>query len=117
MRRFDLAGDYEADCHVAERFRVGAIYHCKRNRDGGAVLTPVARFFCWRPHFTEGFHEHWRVDCYVRDHKLAPSPDRAGRDLVVALLREEICTEPIWVSSHTASEVKGEAFGDVFDLD
>jgi len=89
----------------------------ERNAEGGALLTPVARFFAWRPEYVEGFHEHWQVDCYVRVHELAPEPIILGRSLVGALLREGLCQEPIWLSVHRAEELHGEAFGEVFDLD
>jgi hypothetical protein len=117
MERFAVDSSYEAWCQVGEGFRAGELHHVSRNREGGAVLTPIARFFCTRPEFVEIFHPHWRVDCYVRDHALAPKPEWAGRALVAALQREGICAEPIWVSWHSSSEIAGEALGKVFELE
>ena len=117
MPRFALDRTYEAECQVGETFRAGEIYHVIRNKHGGANSTPIARFFCSRPVFIEGFHAHWRADCYVRQHKLSPSPEWLGKELVAALRREDICTEPIWVSWHSSSELGGEARGEVFELE
>ena len=117
MRRFSLTRDLDADCVTSATAHAGEAYHVVRNAEGGAVMTPVARYFAWRPEFPEGFHEHWRIDCFVRVHELAPEPIILGRALVGALIREVLCDEPIWLSVHRAEELKGEALGEVFDFD
>ena len=33
------------------------------------MMTPIARYFAWKPEFVEGFHGHWRVDCSIRMNK------------------------------------------------
>lgn len=51
----------------------GEVYHIQRNRSGGSVSTPVARYFISTPPSeAEGFHLHRRLDCFVQKHRLAP---------------------------------------------
>ena len=83
----------------------------------GHVVTPIARFFAWRPVHPEGYHPHWRVDCFVRVHELSPEPKMLGKALAKGLLQEAICTEPLWVSWHRSEEIGGTNFGEVFDFD
>jgi len=100
------------------RFQNGEIFHIKRNSQGGTVSTPIARYFTTRPEIgAEGYHPHWRIDCTVRDHGLAPAEDWLARRLVDALLERGAVTEPVWVSWHRAKELGGEARGEVFDFD
>ncbi len=40
-----------------------------------------------------------------------------GEQLVAALIREQLCAEPIWMSAHTSDEIKGKAYGEVFSDD
>jgi hypothetical protein len=97
MRRFDINATFGADCVVSDEARAGEVYHFARNLAGGAILTPIARYFVWQPQFVEGFHRHWRVDVFVRQHPLSP--------------------EPIWMSAHRSEELKGKAYGEVFSDD
>jgi hypothetical protein len=115
VRRFDLSDTWRADCSVSETLRVGEIYHVVQNSAGGTILTPIARFFVWRPTYMEGFNLHWRVDCFVRQHPLSPEPIPLGESLVDALVRECLCDGPIWMSAHTGRELEGKAYGDVFE--
>jgi hypothetical protein len=117
MKRFSVTDIFQADCVVSEAARAGHIYHVARNAAGGALLTPIARYFVWRPEFVDGFHKHWRVDCFVRQHKLSPDPMSLGESLVAALVREQLCAAPIWMSAHASSELKGRAYGEVFSDD
>lgn len=117
MKRFAVDASYEAWYQPDEAFGSGELHHVARNRSGGTNLTPIARFFCTRPEFTEGFNQHWRVDCFVRSHELAPDPQWAGKALAAALKREGYCSEPLWVSWHSSSEIGGEAQGEVFEND
>jgi hypothetical protein len=120
MNRFLLTEDFDADCVVSDRARAGEIYRVQGNRSGGAVLTPVARYFAWRPEFIEGFHAFWRVDCFIREHPLAPQPAESqglGKALVEALFREGLCNEPLWLSVHRSHELNGTEYGEVFDYD
>jgi hypothetical protein len=114
MQRFDLNEEFSADCVVTDKARAGQLYHVARNSAGGATFTPIARYFVWRPKFVEGFNEFWRVDCFVRPHALSPDPMDLGESLVVALVREGLCEEPIWMSAHRSEELEGKAFGNVF---
>lgn len=117
MQRLEINERLEADCVAHDGSRVGEVYYVQRNRAGGATLTPIARYFAWRPEFAENFHPHWRIDCYVRKHRLAPNPESVGRALTQTLLRQGLIDEPVWTSWHTSRELKGEASGEVFDLD
>ena len=117
MRKLEISEQLEADCVERDGSRIGEVYHVQRNYAGGAVLTPIARYFAWRPEFIENFHPHWRIDCFVRKHRLAPKPERLGRALTEALLESGLVQEPIWVSWHMSREVKGIAIGQVYDLD
>jgi hypothetical protein len=117
LKRFDLNADFSANCTIADKSRSGVLYHVRPNVIGsGATLTGVARYFAWQPDFIEGYNRYWRVDCFVRRHSLAPSePLVLGRALVAALIRENLCAEPIWLSSHRSEDEKGEAYGNVFE--
>jgi hypothetical protein len=117
MKRFSLTDSLDADCVLANTARAGEVYHVERNSTGSAALTPVARYFAWRPEFIEGFHAYWRVDCFVRIHALSPDPMKMGEALVAALLRESLCAEPIWLSVHQSEELQGKEYGEVFDYD
>jgi hypothetical protein len=117
MKRFRVTDTFNADCVISEAARAGLIYHVARNSAGGAMLTPIARYFVWKPEFTEGYHKHWRVDCFVYQHRLSPDPMSLGESLVAALIREQLCSEPIWMSAHTSNELKGKAYGQVFSND
>jgi hypothetical protein len=117
MQRFDLDSRFKADCVLSDKSRCGEIYYVAVNSSGGATLTPIAYYFSWRPEFVEGYHGYWRIDCFVRKHKLAPNPMHLGRLLVAALTREGLCAEPIWMSAHESNELGGEAFGEVFSDD
>jgi hypothetical protein len=117
MHRFDVSEKICADCVVTERSRAGELYHVARNSAGGATLTPIARYFVWRPEFVEGFNGHWHVDCFVRQHALSPDPTELGECLVAALVREGLCAEPIWMSVHRSDELTGKAYGEVFSAD
>ena len=117
VTRFDLNPEFSADCTVADKSRSGQIYHVRHNVVGsGATLTGVARYFAWRPDFVEGYNPYWRVDCFVTRHPLAPGdPLALGQALVAALIRENLCAEPIWLSTHRSEEEKGHAYGNVFE--
>ena len=108
MKRFDLNTDFSADCTIAEKSRSGTIYRVQgRNTAGGKMLTPVALYFAWQPDFVEGFNRHWRVDCFVKRHPLTPGePMILGRALIAALKSEDLCEEPIWLSSYGAMTKK-----------
>src|SRR3954451_1275808 len=118
MVRFTLTPALDASsCVAGTEFIAGEVYHVERNAAGGAMFTPVARFFAWRPLHAEGYHPHWRVDCLVRVHDRAPEPKVVGKALAAGLLREGLCNVPLWVSWHRSEELGGTNFGEVFDLD
>ena len=116
-RRLSIAPTFYATCAVTTEFVAGEIFHVDRNPAGGSNRTPVARFFAWRPANVENFNPHWRVDCFVRVHELSPEPKTVATSLANGLLREAICTQPLWVSWHQSEERGGTNFGDVLDLD
>lgn len=117
MKRFDIDENYWADCVVESRIVAGEIYHIARNSSGGSNSTPIARYFAWHPAYSEGFNEHWRIDCFVKRHKLSPKQMSLGKALVAALLKEKLCAEPLWLSVHSSEELEGEAYGEVFEKD
>jgi hypothetical protein len=117
MQRFELGASFEVDCSPIADFVPGEIYHVARNSAGGANLTPITQFFCWKPIFVEGHNPYWRVDCYVRRHALAPNPEWIGKALAEALLARGLCNEPLWVSWHDSAELGGKPYGPVFEDD
>jgi hypothetical protein len=117
MMRFSIAPTLDAGCLISSEFVAGEVYHVERNAGGGANFTPIARFFAWRPVHVENYHPHWRVDCFVRVHELSPETKVVGTALANGLLKEAICTEPLWVSWHLSEEIGGTSFGEVFDFD
>lgn len=115
MKRFQLDDRFTADCVISDKSRVGEIYHIGRNFFGGSTLTPIAYYFAWIPVFNEGFHKHWRIDCFVRQHHLSPDPIKLGESLVGVLVSEGLCEEPMWMSAHASQELGGKAYGDLTD--
>jgi hypothetical protein len=113
--RVALSPEYEWTCEKFSESRSGEVFHIVRNSSGGSVSTPIARFAAFYPKFAEeGFHRHWRLDCYVRRHKLAPKPEWLGERLAESLLERHVVEEPLWVSWHMSEELKGKAYGVVF---
>jgi hypothetical protein len=96
---------------------IGEVYHVARNEHGGAMWTPVVRYFAWRPSPADGYHSHWRLECFVRDDELAPDPEWVGKALTDALVSQQVLSEPLWVSWHRSQELGGEERGEVFDQD
>jgi hypothetical protein len=117
MMRFSIAPTCDAACLIDSEFVSGEVYHVEWNSAGGANFTPIARFFARRRVHPEGFHAHWRVDCFVRVHELSPEPKVIGKELAKGLLQKGICTAPLWVSWHRSDEIGGTNFGEVFDFD
>ena|SRR5690242_21862828 len=94
---------------------MGEVFHIVRNSHGGSNSTPIARFTAFLPKFAdEGFHRHWRLDCYVRRHKLSPEPQWLGERLAESLLERRVVDEPLWVSWHSSDEISGKPYGRVF---
>lgn len=95
----------------------GEVYHIKRNRFGGSISTPVARYFLSTPPLrAEGFHPHQRLDCFVRKHRRVPRGNWLARRLADCLVERGLIQRPVWISWHEAKEVGGEALGEVFDF-
>ena len=118
IEHFDLGDSYKVECQIREGHQAGEIYHLQRNRIGrGATLTPIARFFVWRPDYTEGVNPHWRVDCYAKRHRLSGDPEKLAKALSAALLERGICEAPMWVGWHRSEDLGGQAVGDLFELD
>jgi len=107
----------EAKSFSAGSFFSGEIFHVQRpGVHFGTEYTPVARYFATRPEFVEGFHEHWSLHCFFRIHELSPQPMEAGDLLVKALIKEGICSEPIFLSVYSSQSLGGTPYGDVFDF-
>ena len=118
LRRFPLTGPFEADCKVEAEFLHGEIFHVNANRLGsGSVSTPVARYFVTRPTHVEEVRPHWRLDCYVRRHRLAGNPEAMTRALAQSLVAQGHCPEPMWLGWHRSTELGGDTRGDLWDLD
>jgi hypothetical protein len=115
MKRFKIGDHLEVECTIRTDALSGRLYHVTRNASGGVNLTPVAYFFATRPEFIEGYHAHWRLDCFFQDHKLTPNPLSVGEQLVEALKKENLCSDPLWLSVHQSTELAGKAYGEVFD--
>ena len=117
MRSFSVTATIHADCVAGEDVVAGELYHVERNDAGGALWTPIARYFSWHPAFVEGINRHWRVDCFFRRHALSPAPIPCGEALVAALVREKLCSEPLWLSVHNSEELEGKAYGEVSEAE
>jgi hypothetical protein len=117
MHSFDLDSTYRAEAYETPDTRIGEIYHVLKNKIGtGSVSTPVARFFVWRPLLIE-VNEHWRIDCFVRNHPLADNPEKLAKLLTDKLQELGLCDLPIWTSWHLSSEVGGERRGNLWEDD
>ncbi|MGL4635025.1 MAG: hypothetical protein ACRCWF_03510 [Beijerinckiaceae bacterium] len=118
MRTLALDPTFYIEADEVGVFHSGLIYHILRNSQGGSVSTPIGRYFTSRPALqAEGILPHWRIDCFVIEHKLAPQADWLGKALANALIKSASVTEPLWVSWHSSKELGGEPMGDVFDFD
>jgi hypothetical protein len=118
MQEFDLNKTFRANVKETTEVRIGDIYQVRRNIFGtGSMSTPVARYFAWRPEYTEGVNPHWRIDCFVRDHKLSGEPREMAQLLTAKLQELGLCDLPIWVSWHKSSELDGEKLGDLWEAD
>lgn len=117
MKRFNINNILQADCTVSPTALSGTLYHVQRNASGGALLTPIALYFVTQPVFVEGFNKHWRLDYFGRPHKLAPDSAFAGDALALALMKEGLCSEPLWLSVHRSEELEGRAYGQVFEIE
>lgn len=118
MNDLDLSPDFYVEWSADNDFSSGEIYHIKRNKTGGSMSTPVARFFITSARIpAEGFLPHQRLDCFVSDNALAPKPEQLARDLFEALRSRGLTDEPTWLGWHVAEERGGAPFGEVFDFD
>jgi hypothetical protein len=116
MHQLNIDPSFYITASADGTFHSGRVFHISRNSSGGSTSTPVGYYFVWRPDIgAEGYHLHWRVDCFVRDHQLAPSPRWLGTVLADALLSTASVSEPLWISWHSSKELAGEARGQVFD--
>ncbi|RUT95967.1 hypothetical protein EOD23_31495 [Mesorhizobium sp. USDA-HM6] len=118
MNDLDLSPDFFVEWSADDDFNSGKIYHIKRNKTGGSLSTPVARFFITSARIpAEGFFPHRRLDCFVSDTALAPKPEQLARDLFEVLRSRGLIDEPTWLGWHVAEERGGAPFGEVFDFD
>jgi hypothetical protein len=118
MNELDLSAEYYVQSDEEGRFQHGELYHISRNSSGGSVSTRVGMFHVWRRKLhPEGYFPHFRVDCYVTNHGLAPDPAWIARALLDTLMQQGFVAEPIWLEWHRSNESHGEARGEVFDFD
>ncbi len=114
MKTIAVTKDFEASLPLLDQTLAGEVFHVTRpSAGGGAILTPIARYYCYRLEFIENFNKHWRIDCYLRDHPLAPDHRFLGERLAEALVREGLITEPVWMSAFRSSGECGRAYGEV----
>lgn len=115
MHKFELNDTFRAEGSETSETRIGEIYHVLRNKTGsGSVSTPIAKYFVWRPSYSEGISPHWRVDCFFKKHKLSGDPKAMSKMLVSNLQSSGLCDTPIWISWHYSAEIGGEQVGDLF---
>jgi hypothetical protein len=101
----------------------GQVVHVAYNTGFGEAWTPIAQYYVrrWRPGPLDGVAEdvrqHTRIDCYVREHELAPNPEAIATQLLEALIEAKKVSEPIWLSWHRSRELGGTPRGQLFDLD
>ena len=116
MWDIDLPGVYAASCAVGADHVAGEVYHVRENRIGsGSMSTPVARYFARQAEYSEGFNPHWRLDCYMRKHKLAGNPEKLTRALAQGLIAAGHITEPMWMSWHRSEELAGDKRGALWE--
>ncbi|MEM8837342.1 MAG: hypothetical protein AAGE89_04555 [Pseudomonadota bacterium] len=118
MHKFDLNDIYQAEGRETSDTRIGEIRHVLSfGNEGGARLTPIATYFVWQPGYIECVNPHWRIDCYVRKHKLSDDPKTLAKLLTAKLLETGLCDLPVWTSWHESTELGGEALGDLWEED
>lgn len=107
----------EANCVSSAEFFSGEIFHVRRpGVHFGTEYTPIARYFATRPEFVENFHEHWSLHCFFRIHELSPQPMEAGDLLVKALIKDGVCSEPIFLTVYSSEQLGGRPYGEVYDF-
>lgn len=114
MTQFALNDEFETDSNEISGAIIGELFHVANSTN---VRTPVGLFFAWHPVFVEGFNKHWHVDCYVRRTPLAKSAEAIGAALVAALIEQEMCNRPLFLSVYRTEELAGMKYGDVFEDD
>ena len=117
MTRLKIGESFYLVPNQGERFSGGEVFHEATNAFGGSASTPVARVFLTAPDVgaAEGVEQHMRLDCFVRDHVLAPDPAWLARVVCHQLLRQGWVQEPLWLEwCQTTSPHGGEAIGAVF---
>jgi len=55
---------------------------------------------------------HTRINCFVVPNRIDTDPSRVGEALVDALIRENICAEPIMLMPHAAESPKAMPYGE-----
>lgn len=78
-------------------------------------MTPVARYFVWRPNYVEGFNPHWRIDCFFRKHERSGNPEELARLLAARLQEIGACDLPVWISWHRSDELGGDSLGNLWE--
>ncbi|NGM19838.1 hypothetical protein G3576_07410 [Roseomonas stagni] len=120
MREIVIAEEFVAKPDGAGQFLHGEIHHVTRwpAVGTGAMYTPVAKYFVWPGVAApEVLRPHWRIDCVLREHHLAPAPDWLGRRLADAMMLHGIVREPLAVTWQIATAVGSESRGPIWDGD
>ncbi|WP_027668230.1 hypothetical protein [Rhizobium leguminosarum] len=112
MNDLDLSSDFYVSWSADDDFSSGEIYHIKRNKSGGSLSTPVARFFITSARIpAEGLFPHQRLDCFVSNTGLVLKPEQLARDLFESMKSRGLIDEPTWLGWHVAEERGGAPFG------
>lgn len=112
--RFQVLDGIDAILDETPETRIGDLWEVHRTPDG-VVLTPIATFFTWKPKYTEGFKDHWRIDCFAKTNQQSPTTEQLAVALKSKLVEKGLCDLPLWVSWHASTELGGEAYGELFE--
>jgi hypothetical protein len=118
LEQIELDGDHVLQPAGEDgTYAIGEAFHVERNDRGGSLWTPVAAYFVWRQQPRDGYHRHWRIDCFVEDNPRSPDPEYLAKRILAALVDRGVVSEPVWLSWHRSKEAGGTSFGEVFDFD
>jgi hypothetical protein len=118
LEQIELDGDYVLRPAGEDgTYAIGEAFHVERNDHGGSLWTPVASYFVWRKQPRDGYHRHWRIDCFVKDNPRSPEPEYLAKRILMALVDRGVVSEPVWLSWHRSKETGGTSLGEFFDFD
>jgi hypothetical protein len=124
MTTLTLSPSTKASFETDGQLFYGQIVHVADNKGGfGQVWTPIAKYYVRRwsagplDGVSENIRPHTRIECFVREHKLAPDPELLAKQLLTVLVDAKKVSEPIWLSWLRYQELGGVPQGEVLDLD